>query len=103
MTDAAQFFNALTESFAFCPTTTRLEFIIAELLDLLFEVIVLVPVGANLVRVTGSRLPALYGLIDLVVLLEEVEVERGRLVFKVSALLLLFSILFLFFNAALFI
>ena len=52
---------------------------------------------------TGTCLPALDGLIDLVVLLEEVEVERGRLVFEVSALFLLFSILFLFFDAALFI
>ena len=70
---------------------------------MLLEVIVLVSVGAHLVRVTGTCLPALYGLIDLVVMLEEVEVERGGLAFKVSALLFLFSILFLFFNAALFI
>ena len=103
MTDAAQFFNALAKSFAFGPTTARLEFIIAQRFNMLLEVIVLVSVGAHLVRVTGTCLPALYGLIDLVVMLEEVEVERGGLAFKVSALLFLFSILFLFFNAALFI
>ena len=49
MTDAAQFFNALAESLAFGPTTACLEFIIAQLLYMLLEVVVLVSVSTHLV------------------------------------------------------